>query len=113
MIDYILETTRHQKLFYAGHSQGSTAFYVMASERPEYNDKIKAMFSLAPVAYCSKMFSPIMQFLARIVKPINVSLSYAFYGAYLPYHEIIKRNFCCEIAAGCKIYRLLRIQAHK
>lgn len=79
MIDHILNTTGYKKLFYAGHSQGSTAFFVMASELPEYNDKINAMFSLAPVAYCSKMFSPVMQFLARIIDPINVSSEFAFF----------------------------------
>jgi len=44
----------------------------MMTELPEYNDKIQAMFSLAPVAYCSNMFSPIIQFMSRIVKPLNL-----------------------------------------
>lgn len=73
MIDYILKVTSRTKLFYTGHSQGSTIFYVMATELPEYNDKINAMFSLAPVAYCSRMFSPVFQFLARLANQINVS----------------------------------------
>jgi lysosomal acid lipase/cholesteryl ester hydrolase len=73
MIDYILHETNRTKLFYVGHSQGSTAFFVMTSQLPEYNNKIHAMFSLAPVAYSSRMFSPVFQFFSRIIKPINVS----------------------------------------
>lgn len=53
MIDLILNVTGHQKLYYIGHSMGTTVFYVMASTRPEYNNKIRAMFSLAPVVFQS------------------------------------------------------------
>lgn len=73
MIDFALEKSGRDKLFYIGHSQGSTSFYVMASERPEYNEKIEAMFSLAPVAYCSRMFSPFFQLLSRLTNVIKVS----------------------------------------
>lgn len=50
MIDYVLIATGQKQLFYIGHSQGTTAFFVMCSERPEYNAKIKMMHALAPVA---------------------------------------------------------------
>ncbi|XP_031637602.1 lipase 1-like, partial [Contarinia nasturtii] len=39
-IDYILEQTNKTKLSYVGYSQGVSAFYVMLSELPQYNDKI-------------------------------------------------------------------------
>lgn len=64
-IDYILETTGQSDLFYVGHSQGTTSFYVMASERPEYNNKIRLMVSLAPVAYMSHMVNPFFQELSK------------------------------------------------
>lgn len=72
-IDYILQQTGQKKIHYAGHSQGSTAFLVMTSERPEYNNKIKSMYSLGPVAFSSHMFSPVFQVLARFMTPVNVS----------------------------------------
>ncbi|XP_069696794.1 lipase 3-like [Periplaneta americana] len=50
-IDYILEKTGKKKIFYVGHSMGTTMFYVMMSQRPEYNDKVAAMVSLAPIAF--------------------------------------------------------------
>jgi lysosomal acid lipase/cholesteryl ester hydrolase len=74
IIDYILEKTKLQKIFYMGHSQGTTVFYVMASELPAYNDKIHAMFSLAPIAYSSRMFSPVFQFLSQNIKHLQVCL---------------------------------------
>ncbi|KAF3419812.1 hypothetical protein E2986_13308, partial [Frieseomelitta varia] len=40
MIDHITEKTEQKKIFMISHSQGSTAFFVMASERPEYQEKI-------------------------------------------------------------------------
>jgi pimeloyl-ACP methyl ester carboxylesterase len=66
VIDYILQATRSQQIFYAGHSQGTTAFYVLCSERPEYNSKIRAMFSLAPVAFMSNVISPMLRMTAAI-----------------------------------------------
>ena len=46
MIDYIIERTGQEKIFMIQHSQG-TAFFVMASERPEYQEKMIAAFFLA------------------------------------------------------------------
>lgn len=51
MIDYILAQTGQKQLFYIGFSQGTTQFWILMSLRPEYNEKIKLMSALAPVAY--------------------------------------------------------------
>lgn len=61
-VDHMLETTGQSNLFYVGHSQGTTQFYVFLAERPEYNDKIRAQFSLAPVAYMAHADNPLLQF---------------------------------------------------
>ncbi|XP_069681272.1 lipase 3-like [Periplaneta americana] len=67
MIDYILNVTSESSLYYVGHSQGTTSFYVMGSEMPEYNEKIRLMVSLSPVAFMSHMKSPAM----RLISPIG------------------------------------------
>ena len=72
VIDYILQTTGSEQIFYAGHSQGTTQFYVMGSERPEYNSKIRAMFSLAPVAFMSNLKSPLLQLTSTIGDELGV-----------------------------------------
>lgn len=75
MIDYVIKATGREKIIYLGHSQGTTTFFVMASEKPEYQDKIQAMFALAPVAYCGRMDNPILKVLAGLSGPINVIAS--------------------------------------
>ncbi|KAH8377687.1 hypothetical protein KR093_006634, partial [Drosophila rubida] len=54
MIDYILKSTGYRKLQYAGHSQGCTAFFVMCSMRPSYNDKVISMQAMAPAVYAKE-----------------------------------------------------------
>ena len=72
MIDYVLKKTNRKKLIYAGHSQGTTDFFVMASERPEYQKKIKAMFAMAPVAYLTYIKSPFYQVISKFGNNIEV-----------------------------------------
>lgn len=71
-IDYIMTINPVDKIFYVGHSMGTTMFYVMASTRPEYNDKILKMFSLAPIAFMSHLRSPLRLF-APFTHDIEVS----------------------------------------
>jgi lysosomal acid lipase/cholesteryl ester hydrolase len=73
VIDYILETTGSEQIFYVGHSMGTTMFYVLASERPEYNSKIRTQFSLAPVAFMSHLKSPLVQLLSKVDDEIKVT----------------------------------------
>lgn len=63
-IDYILAQTGAPNLFYIGHSQGTTVFYVMASEKPEYNDKIRLASLLGPAAYMEHLENPLLQLMA-------------------------------------------------
>ncbi|XP_072396727.1 lipase 3-like [Diabrotica undecimpunctata] len=64
MIDYITKTTGIDGVHYVGHSQGTTSFFVMTSEKPEYNKKIKVQVSLAPIAYMNHMTSPLLHIIA-------------------------------------------------
>ncbi|GJQ72821.1 hypothetical protein Trydic_g20260, partial [Trypoxylus dichotomus] len=67
MIDYILKATGQKSLFYIGHSQGTTTFFVMASEKPEYNDKIRLMVALAPVAYMDGIPNKFFRFISPLL----------------------------------------------
>lgn len=64
MINFVLKKRNIKSLKYIGHSQGTTAFFVMASEKPEYNAKVSVMVALSPVAFMSKVQSPIVRLLA-------------------------------------------------
>ncbi|XP_072757128.1 lipase 3-like isoform X2 [Anoplolepis gracilipes] len=80
MIDYILKTTDQQKLFYLGHSQGTTNFFVMTTEMPEYQNKIQAMFAMAPVAYCGRMPSLLMRFFSSFRNSVMMLMN--IFGVY-------------------------------
>lgn len=85
-IDYILEKTGHSKLYYVGHSQGSTVFYVMGSERPEYNSKIKGMISLAPAVFLGNQRSPIFKLTTSIYSVLE-------WGSYIcNINQFLSRN---------------------
>ncbi|XP_022910689.2 lipase 3-like [Onthophagus taurus] len=55
IIEYITTTTGAEEIFYVGHGQGSTLFYIMASELPDYKPPIKRMVGLAPMAHMDNM----------------------------------------------------------
>lgn len=52
---------------------GTTAFFVMCSEKPEYNDKIEIMHALAPVAYLSNARSPPIRVLVPFLSILEVT----------------------------------------
>lgn len=74
MIDFALNHTQNKDLYYIGHSQGTAAFFVMGSVRPEYNSKIKLMTALAPVAtlYCIGRQNFIIRYLLIISPELEV-----------------------------------------
>lgn len=55
VIDYVLQTTGESKLYYIGHSMGTSAGLVLLSVKPEYNQRLHSLIGLAPVAFFSKM----------------------------------------------------------
>lgn len=67
MIDYALKETGQNRLYYTGHSQGTTVLFVMLSLRPEYNEKIILANALAPVSYIRNMKSPFFKAMAPFV----------------------------------------------
>lgn len=85
MIDYILDTTGFEQLHYVGHSQGTTAFFVMASERPEYNDKIKMMHALAPIAFMGNIKGALPKTMATTLANTEVCtcVHFTFYILHL------------------------------
>ncbi|XP_031767944.2 lipase 1-like [Galleria mellonella] len=97
MIDYSLNMTNRRSLYYIGHSQGTTTFFVMGSERPEYNEKVILMIALAPSAYLSNTNSQATQILARsgglIKKVLNNNGIYELLSD-TPLIRIVKNILC-------------------
>uniref|UniRef100_A0A182F9N1 Lipase n=1 Tax=Anopheles albimanus TaxID=7167 RepID=A0A182F9N1_ANOAL len=55
IVDHVLTETGHPKLHYVGHSQGTTIFFILNAERPEYNQKFELMQALAPAYLMASM----------------------------------------------------------
>ncbi|XP_063239529.1 lipase 3-like isoform X1 [Bacillus rossius redtenbacheri] len=83
-IDYALQRTGQSSLYYMGHSMGTTSFYAMASSRPEYNKKIRAHFSLAPVAFMSNLKSPLLRVMSTFQHSLDTLLNLMGNGEFMP-----------------------------
>ena len=73
-IDVILENTHSQKLYYIGHSMGTTMFWVALNEHPLLKEKISLMIGMGPVAKVKNMISP-LRLLAPFVHEVDVSVN--------------------------------------
>ncbi|KAF2886350.1 hypothetical protein ILUMI_19823, partial [Ignelater luminosus] len=96
-IDYILHVTKNEKLFYIGHSLGTISFFILNSEKPEYNKKIRLMVGLGPVAYFGNTISPVIHFLATYQNEIQAFVDrYQFYEVlpHSPLLATIAQTFC-------------------
>lgn len=67
VIDYVTNTTQEKQVFFVGHSLSTTVFYVMCSVKPEYNEKIRAHISLAPMAYLKHIKNRLLYVLSKFV----------------------------------------------
>lgn len=91
MIDYALDYTSRSRLHYIGHSQGTTSFFVLASLKPEYNDKIISMHALAPVAYMANNKNLLLNAISPFARSILVS------SLYVDVTEIFLRHVAIEL----------------
>lgn len=74
-IDHILRVTGEEKLSLIGHSMGSTVAYVLLSLKPEYNEKVNVVVSLAPVAIFTHVLpGPVSSLAIRYGKQLQVRL---------------------------------------
>ena len=70
MISYITSTTGSEKMFFLGHSMGSTEFLVAASDQPAIQESLHAAFLLAPPAFFAHP-AGIWATLAPLVDTVN------------------------------------------
>lgn len=90
MIDFITQETAQAKIHYVGHSQGTTAFFVLASLRPEYNDKIRSAQLLSPAAYLGRMTSPLMRAIAPTIDKGGVVADLLGSNEFLPSSDLLR-----------------------
>ncbi|XP_076292150.1 lipase 3 isoform X1 [Lasioglossum baleicum] len=89
MISYVVRQKHRYLRAYIGFSMGTTAFYVMASERPYMTRYLQSVYSLAPVVYMKHVESPLKYF-----SPIATNFKKIFFllgeTEFLPQSFVIK-----------------------
>ncbi|KAF4531446.1 hypothetical protein B566_EDAN004217 [Ephemera danica] len=78
----IVDKTGHKQLVYVGHSMGTTMFWTFCATRPELQHRVRQMHALAPVAFMSRMQSPL-----RNLAPY-VTLALLGEHEFLPHGEV-------------------------
>ncbi|NXJ79158.1 LIPM Lipase, partial [Trogon melanurus] len=87
-INFIVETTGQEKLYYIGYSQGTTAAFIAFSTMPELAQKVKLYFALAPVTAIKYARSPATKLLYLPEKLLRGLLGKR---EFLPQIECLKR----------------------
>ncbi|CAB0035917.1 unnamed protein product [Trichogramma brassicae] len=87
-INYIVRI-KNASLMYIGHSMGTTMFYAMAIDRPDVAKSVKAMFSLAPVAFMNHLKSPV-RILSYYLSEIEWIIRVLGEGEFLPQNWLLK-----------------------
>lgn len=102
MIDYILNVTGRESLYYIGHSQGTTISYVLLSMKPEYNQKINLMISLAPVAWMGNVKSPIVQTFSSTANELSSVLDYSILSSGTDLFHKVSPYLCTWLMVKCE-----------
>lgn len=85
MIDSVLNITKAAKLNYIGFSQGGGSFYMLCSERPEYNGKVNAMVGLGTPTTLQLSIGPIQTI-------FNTAMKYESLFYKLGIYEVFSRD---------------------
>ncbi|XP_014214102.1 lipase 3 isoform X2 [Copidosoma floridanum] len=90
-IDHIISSTNCKKMHYVGHSQATSVFFVMMSEKPHYNEKIAKAALFAPVAYTTHSRSPIIGVFSRISTPLYYLIRVFGVNDFLPTNALLTK----------------------
>ncbi|XP_022910211.1 lipase 3-like [Onthophagus taurus] len=99
-VDYILEKNGQDKVFYIGHSQGTTVSYVLLADRPEYNDKMRLVVSLGPAAYMSSMINIFFKVAAMVLDDLVTIIEGLGWYELLSYNETMSHTITELCAEG-------------
>ncbi|KAL7041835.1 hypothetical protein ACKWTF_000918 [Chironomus riparius] len=96
MIDYSLELSGSDKIFYIGHSQSTTEILVLLALKPEYNEKIIQSHLMGSIgAYKNPARIPkMLAFVYPLIKPISIHLPYVNFGPGNSFADLSNQLTC-------------------
>ncbi|XP_014283602.1 gastric triacylglycerol lipase isoform X2 [Halyomorpha halys] len=112
IMNHITTNTGKQKMFYIGHSMGSTAFFILCSENPQICEQFHTAVLLAPIAFPPERvrlqtvdaFVQWGSVLADMLRRINV---YEFLGSNQPIIRLFQISCASDLFICRAILQLL------
>ncbi|XP_077730949.1 lipase member K isoform X1 [Canis aureus] len=99
-INFILEKTGQEQLYYVGHSQGTTIAFIAFSTNPELAKRIKIFFALAPVITVKYTQSPLKKFTTLSREVVK-----ALFGDKMFYPHTFFDQFIATKVCSRKLFR--------
>ncbi|XP_040310185.1 lipase member K isoform X3 [Herpailurus yagouaroundi] len=101
-INFIAEKTGQERLYYVGHSQGTTIAFIAFSTNPELAKRIKIFFALAPVITVKYTQSPMKKLTTLSRKVVK-----ALFGDKMFYPHTFFDQFIATKVCNRKLFRHL------
>ncbi|XP_054584930.1 lipase member K isoform X2 [Eptesicus fuscus] len=93
-IDFIVEKTGQERLFYVGHSQGTTIAFIAFSTNPELAKRIKIFFALAPVITVKYTHSPMRKLTNLSREAVKVLFGDKMFSPHTLLEQFIATKVC-------------------
>ncbi|XP_076981464.1 lipase member K isoform X3 [Tamandua tetradactyla] len=93
-INFIVEKTGQERLFYVGHSQGTTIAFIAFSTNPELAKRIKIFFALAPVITVKYTRSPLKSLTVLSRKVVKVLFGNKMFYPHSFFDQFIATKVC-------------------
>ncbi|XP_032347273.1 lipase member K isoform X3 [Camelus ferus] len=93
-INFIVEKTGQEQLYYVGHSQGTTIAFIAFSTNPELAKRIKIFFALAPVTTVKYTQSPMRKLSSLSRKVVKVLFGDKMFSPHTLFGQFIATKVC-------------------
>ena len=79
-IDYVIDQTGFDDMFYIGYSMGNSRYFTLLTNRPEYNEKIRAGYMMAPPIFMTNANNGLANQAEAIQDALHAQGIYEVYG---------------------------------